>query len=354
MSLRTVLACGAAAVATLRRSAGRSCRWRFLELAARRSQRRAQRARAGQRGLRRAQARADQHRGVHLRAAAAIEADRPLTPLLRSHGRAGDRLQVRLLDQVHQLGVGRLVLLGPERARQAGAAHRVPGHLQRAGRDARRRQQQLRRRAERREVADRPCPARDRHPEEHDLLHQLVGTARLRRPRLHEDRRARSRHRLRLRPEPRQPQDHRVGRHDAGRRGDRAGRARRQPRLVLRPLRGARVLGRELRHHESRPRRRRRAGLPASGGVGVQRHGLPRSLGTDGRPVQGGAVRGDQPALHVVAALSAVPDAGAPAECDRRAAEHLRGLAGRERVVDATRSRRTSWPRSASCFRKCR
>ena len=41
----------------------------------------------------------------------------------------------------------------------------------------------------------------------------------------------------RLRRRPRHPQDRRLGRHDAGRRGDRPRPPRRQPRVVLRPLR---------------------------------------------------------------------------------------------------------------------
>ena len=77
--------------------------------------------------------------------------------------------------------------------------------------------------------------------------------------------------------EPGEPQDHRVGRHDARRRGDGPRRARRPPRLVPRPLRRARILGRELRHHERRPRRRRRGRLPASRSLGVRRRRLSES-----------------------------------------------------------------------------
>ena len=57
----------------------------------------------------------------------------------------------------------------------------------------------LHRRAQRGAVADRPRARRCRHHAGHPVLHQLVGPGRFQVPRVHEDERARSRHRLQLR-----------------------------------------------------------------------------------------------------------------------------------------------------------
>ena len=146
----------------------------------------------------------------------------------------------------------------------------------------------------------------------------------------------------------RQPQARRVGRDDPGRRGDRARQARRQPRLVLRPLGRARGVGRQLRHHERRPRRRRGAGLPGSARLGVQRHGLPRAVGADRRPRAGGALHGDRPAVHVVTSLPAVPE---PRRCcrTRSTSGSTPSRAGRTSMPRRrTRSPTTSSARSAS------
>ena len=56
--------------------------------------------------------------------------------------------------------------------------------------------------------------ARRRHRRLHHLPGQLVRALRLPLPRLHQDRRARPRHGVRLRPEPRLAQGDRLGRHD--------------------------------------------------------------------------------------------------------------------------------------------
>ena len=157
---------------------------------------------------------------VPRRTASALQPDRPLSTLVRNGRGARDRLHVRLRRHLHEPRVGERVLHGARGPGSSGPAHGLPGHLQRAGRHARRRRQPLHRRTDGREVADRPRAVRRQHPPEHDLLRQLVGPVGLHRPRLHEVRRARSRHGLRLRRQPGEPQDHRLGRHDGGRRGD--------------------------------------------------------------------------------------------------------------------------------------
>ena len=82
----------------------------------------------------------------------------------------------------------------------------------------------------------------------------------------------------------RRPQDRRLGRHHARRRGDRPRPPRRAPRVVLRPVRRPGGVGRQLRHHQRRPRRRRRRRLPHPGLVGVRaatarESALPGDLG---------------------------------------------------------------------------
>ena len=119
------------------------------------------------------------------------------------------------------------------------------------------------------------------------------------------------------------------------------GSARRQPRLVLRPLRRPRGLGRQLRHHQRGPRRRRRARLPDPGRLGVRaRTATARRRAARGRPRLAGALRGDQPAVHLVAALPAVPDAAAAAERDQPRPQHVRGAGRASTRAGCTRSPR--------------
>lgn len=108
-------------------------------------------------------------------------------------------------------------------------------------------------------------------------------------PRLHQDQRARPRHRLQLRRRGREPQADRLGRHHPRRRGERARQA--APGVVLRPVGRAGVLDRQLERRRRRRGRRRRAGLPHAAGLGVHPGRLPVALGPVRRPGQGGPLR---------------------------------------------------------------
>nr|BFE76883.1 hypothetical protein GCM10020092_101840 [Actinoplanes digitatis] len=120
-------------------------------------------------------------------------------------------------------------------------------------------------------------PSRRRHPAQHRLLHQLVRPRGLQVPRLHQDRRAGPRHRVRLRQAAGQPQDHRLGRHHRRRRGDRP---RQHPAgLVPRPLRRSRVVDQQLRRRQPGPGRRRRRRLPHAAELGVHGGRLPVAVG---------------------------------------------------------------------------
>ena len=96
----------------------------------------------------------------------------------------------------------------------------------------------------------------------HRLLHQLVRPRRLQVPRLHQDRRARPRHRLQLRR-----RRARAARSSPG--AARPPTTRRPasgahaPDLVLRPVRRSRVLDRQLERRRRRPGRRRRRATTA-------------------------------------------------------------------------------------------
>ena len=174
------------------------------------------------------------------------------------------------------------------------------------------------------------APGGGRHHAADDLLHQLARARRLPLPRLLEDRRAGSRHGPRLRHRARHPQAGRVGRHDARRRGDRARhRARGQPGVVLRPVGRPRVLGRQLRHHQPRPRPRRRAGLPHPASRGstaryrAEVGSSPRDLGKVVRYV----------GLNLLfTSLAAVPAVlhGRPPAADASTSTSTRSRAGRE------------------------
>ncbi len=211
----------------------------------------------------------------------------------------------------------------------------------------RRHRQPLDRRAEGGEAADRHRAGGRQHPPADDLLHQLVGPQGLQVPRLRQDRRARPRHRLRLRRQPRHAQDRRVGWHDARRRGDRPRQPRGQPRVVLRPVRRAGELGRQLRRRRRRPRRRRRRRLPHPGVVGVRQ--LPQEVRAAARSRQGRPLRRPRPPARLV--LAAVPAVlhGGPRPGPRRPRHrHTRGLGGLDASRNTSRSR-CSCRRSASC-----
>ena len=292
---------------------------------------------------------------VPRRPAATLEADRPLAALLRRDRGARDRLRVRLRDDVHDptwntsFFTALKGLAKPAARTEFQDAYNEQDGTRKVGDnnfiDA----------PERREVADRPQPARRRHAQRHDLLHQLVGPARLHRPRLHQDRRARPRHGLRLRPRARQPQADRVGRHDA--------RTTRRPASATAastasgsttsrpgPSRGAAATTSRTPTSTataSRTTASRRRGSTASGG-----YRAPSALTGDLARVARYA------AINLLFTSSPLYPPyltpGAPAERDRRPAQHVRGLASTSMRRSATRSPTSSSARSASSSPRCR
>ena len=265
-------------------------------------------------------------------------ADRPLARLLRDRRAARARLRLRLPAALHEPLVGGRVLLLPVVDRGRQAADRVAAGLQRAGRRPRRDQQPLDRRADGREAADRHRAAGRRHAQAHDLLHQLVRPQRLQVPRLLQDRRAGSRHRLRLRRQlattrkivawgGTTPDDEETG---LGRRG--------VNRVWFYDLSAGPeawagnfdITNADLDGDGVADYR-----IPVSWEYGQ----LPAEVGAARRPRQGDPLRRARPAVHDLAAVPAVLH-GRPAARPRRPRrQHGRGPAGRRRLARVHQAR---------------
>ena len=349
MRFRHVVALAAAALAAAA-AAGGAAGASYSNLQPGPAHRRPEGAGPGQRRVHRSRAWASAEVGVPL-GPPAVQADRPLPALLRGSSGARDRLPLRRRGHLHERVLG-------ERAsspRSQGSPRRPTGpcskRLQRAGRHPRRRPEPFHRRTERREVADRPRAARREHAREHDLLRELVGRSdfidhvytKIGEPTrtpgttsASEPRAARSSRGAEPRPMTRRPASARAA-------SAASGSSTSPP---------APSLGRELRHHQCRPRRGRRARLPHSGRLGVRGRRLPVA----------GALAGD---LSLVARYAAInllftssplyPPYPRQSSCRSRSTstQHVRGLGGRGRERWRTRSPTTSSRSRASCSRHC-
>ena len=136
---------------------------------------------------------------------------------LQGRGDAGHQIHLRPQGLLYGRRLRGQVLRLPQEDLSPSRENALPAAVQSAKEQRPQRPEQpLHRRPQRRAAPAKQRPGRRQYLAEHHLLHQLVGgwdqaAQGVRTPRLHQDQRAGSRHRLQLRSRAREPQDHRLG-----------------------------------------------------------------------------------------------------------------------------------------------
>ena len=258
-----------------------------------------------------------------------------LPALLRQHRAARDRLQLRLLADVHERGLGERLLRDAQGARAARAADRLPG-----GRTTTR--------TARPDVGPNnfiDAPTVERWLAEHAPAGVDTAPATRSSSSTGAGARTSSLH-VYIKSgepdpdtgydfgvEPAEPQAHRLGRHDARRRGDRPRRRAAATASGSTTSPPGPSLGLQLGRRRRRPRRRRRARLPHAAGLGVRASGYRAPIGADRRPRARSRATWRSTCCSPPSPLyPPVPDAAAASVAAQPRPQHVRGVAGRRRV----------------------